>query len=446
MSAFEANFDGLVGPTHNYAGLSVGNVASQSNFGSIARPKDAALQGLEKMLALSKLGLIQGVLPPHARPHLRMLGELGFTGTTAQKIESAWKASPPLLGTIMSASSMWTANAATVSPGADTDDGKTHFTPANLVAMPHRSVEAPTTGRILRSIFSDPRFFTHHDPLTHHTHFGDEGAANHTRLCSTYDAAGLELFVYGQCAYDLESQRPTKYPARQTLEASQAIARLHGLNEGICVFAQQNPAVIDEGVFHNDVISVGNRNVLFFHEMAYLNKADVLNEISKKSDGAVEFVELLAKDVPVGDAVTSYLFNSQLVSLPGQGRMTLIAPTEAEEIESVRTYLEGLTGSQGPIGEVRYFNLRQSMRNGGGPACLRLRVVLNDEQISSIKPRVILDEALYEKLKTWVEDHYRDEIAPDELRDPDLPTESFAALDQLTQILDIGSVYDFQLN
>ena len=26
--AYEVNFDGLVGPTHNYAGLSYGNVAS----------------------------------------------------------------------------------------------------------------------------------------------------------------------------------------------------------------------------------------------------------------------------------------------------------------------------------------------------------------------------------------------------------------------------------
>ena len=52
-TAREFNFDGLVGPSHNYAGLSFGNVASFSNVKSASNPKQAALQGLAKMRALA---------------------------------------------------------------------------------------------------------------------------------------------------------------------------------------------------------------------------------------------------------------------------------------------------------------------------------------------------------------------------------------------------------
>ena len=62
MKYFEANFDGLVGPTHNYAGLSVGNVASLNNAKNTSNPKQAAKQGLAKMKALADLGMVQGVL------------------------------------------------------------------------------------------------------------------------------------------------------------------------------------------------------------------------------------------------------------------------------------------------------------------------------------------------------------------------------------------------
>ncbi|WP_417895004.1 N-succinylarginine dihydrolase, partial [Bacillus inaquosorum] len=92
-----------------------------------------------------------------------------------------------------------------------------------------------------------------------------------TRLCRAYGEAGVELFVYGRSAFDVSQPAPKRYPARQTLEASQAIARLHGLGDESAVFIQQNPDVIDQGVFHNDVIAVGNQNVLFFHQQAFLH-------------------------------------------------------------------------------------------------------------------------------------------------------------------------------
>lgn len=440
----EVNFDGLVGSTHNYAGLSFGNVASENHLGEASNPRRAALQGLEKMRTLAEMGLAQGVLPPHDRPHVPTLRALGFSGRLHKMIEAVWAASPPLLGTVMSASPMWTANAATISPSADTPDGRVHFTPANLTAMPHRSVEAPLTARILKTIFSEEGLFAHHDPLPGHTHFGDEGAANHTRLCEAYGDPGLELFVYGKKAYGEENIQPKDYPARQTLEASEAVARAHGLAPERTLFVQQNPDVIDQGVFHNDVIAVGNQNLLFCHERAFVDQAKVLKDLSKMFGSGFEVIELSEDEMSVDEVVKSYLFNSQLITVPGQDTMSLIAPAEAEESHRVKAVIDGLIEGQSPIGAVHYLDLRQSMHNGGGPACLRLRVVLNEEERSSIGPRVILDEGLYKDLKDWIETHYREHLAPDDLRDPHLAIESFTALDQLTEILKLGSLYDFQ--
>lgn len=441
--AREINFDGLVGPTHNYTGLSWGNLASEGNKGRTSSPRKAALQGIGKMRFLMSLGLTQGVLPPHERPHLPTLRALGFSGTPAEIVAATHKVAPPLLNMTMSASPMWTANAATVSPSADTEDGRLHFTPANLNAMAHRALEAETTGKILRTIFENERHFAHHAPLPAHTHFGDEGAANHTRLGNAYGEPGVELFVYGKEALNEVNGAPKKFPARQTLEASQSIARLHGLSEERAVFTQQSPDAIDAGVFHNDVIAVGNQNVLFFHEEAFAAKASLLETLAARIDNFVP-VELPSKDVPISDVVKSYLFNSQLISLPRDGKMALIAPGESEETKSVASYLAALTSSDSPITEVHYMNLRESMQNGGGPACLRLRVVMTDAEQAAIGARVILDEELLNELETWVKKHYRETIAPEDLVDPALTDESYAALDELTSILKLGSVYDFQ--
>jgi succinylarginine dihydrolase len=443
LQAEEINFDGLVGPTHNYTGLSWGNIASEVHAGETSSPRKAALQGLAKMRFLMSLGLKQGVLPPHERPHMATLKRLGFTGTPEDMIRAAWKAAPPLLGTIMSASPMWTANAATVSPSADTGDGKVHFTPANLVAMAHRATEAPTTARVLKSIFADPEHFVHHDPLPGHTHFGDEGAANHTRLAGTDGGRGVELFVYGKEAFAPSRPAPSKFPARQTLEASQAIARLHGLAPGATIFARQNPDVIDAGVFHNDVISVGNGAVLFYYESAYLGEAALLETLSRTVDGFTP-VQLDKSRVSIEDVVKSYVFNSQLVSIPGDKGMTLIAPGEAETTDSIADYLKDLAASGGPIEKVHYLDLRESMQNGGGPACLRLRVVLTPAEVKSLGARALLDETLADELEAWIIKHYRDKLAPEDLHDPALMNESCTALDELTSILKLGALYDFQ--
>ena len=444
MKHFEVNFDGLVGPTHNYAGLSYGNVASQSNAQEASNPKEAAKQGLRKMKALTDLGMTQGILAPQERPDLATLRRLGFTGNDARVLEQAAKQAPAVLAACYSASSMWTANAATVSPSADTRDGRIHFTPANLTNKFHRSLEPDVTGRILRAVFNNDRHFSHHLHLPENDHFGDEGAANHTRLCRAYGEAGVELFVYGRSAFDHSRPAPKRYPARQTLEASQAIARLHGLGEESVVFIQQNPEVIDQGVFHNDVIAVGNQNVLFFHQQAFLSTDEVLAEISGKfGEGDLHFIEVPTAEVSVLDAVKSYLFNTQILTL-ANGEMAIIAPTECRDNPAVSAYLDKLLTQDTPIKAVHYMDVKQSMRNGGGPACLRLRVAMNDAELAAVNPACLINDRQFTRLDNWVDRHYRDRLSLDDLRDPSLVQESRSALDELTQILKLGSIYPFQ--
>ncbi|MEQ9545162.1 MAG: N-succinylarginine dihydrolase [Marinobacter sp.] len=442
--AVEANFDGLVGPTHNYAGLSWGNVASKSNVNAVSNPKEAALQGLAKMKRLADRGYVQGVLPPHERPHIPTLKALGFTGSDEAVLAAVARENPSILAAASSASAMWTANAATVSPSADTSDHRVHFTPANLSAKFHRSIEHVVTGRMLKSIFADEAWFAHHPALPSVSHFGDEGAANHTRLCNRYGEPGVELFVYGQVAFNEQAPAPEKYPARQSLEASQAVARLHGLKDNHVVFAQQNPAAIDAGVFHNDVIAVGNANTLFYHELAFLEEEKVLADIRGRLTGAeLQAVRVSSAEVSLEDAVQSYLFNSQLLNTADG--MLLAVPGECRELSAVSRYLDDLVKGDGPITSVEVFDVKQSMRNGGGPACLRLRVALNDDELKAMHHGVLLNDALYERLTTWVEAHYREELSTEDLADPMLLDEVRKALDELTGILGLGSIYDFQL-
>ncbi|MDA0280107.1 MAG: N-succinylarginine dihydrolase [Proteobacteria bacterium] len=444
MKTFEVNFDGLVGPTHNHAGLSFGNRASSNHGGQTSSPKQAALQGLEKMISLSRQGLKQAVLPPHDRPHVPSLRKLGFTGKTdVDIIAHAAKQAPNILASVSSSSAMWVANAATVSPFPDTLDGRTHFTPANLNSMFHRSIEVDTTSVILKSIFRGDEY-QHHSALPAGQTYSDEGAANHSRLCSSYGEPGIELFVYGVCQTDTKSG-PKKFPARQTRQASEAIARSHGLRAEKTVFAKQHPEAIDAGVFHNDVIAVANQNLLFCHQLAFAEPQLLRRELDSASgDDEITYIEVPADRVSLEDAVASYLFNSQLLSLPDQSSCNLIVPIECAENNAVKGYLDDLENDHAAISAVQYLDLRESMNNGGGPACLRLRVVMTQKQIEETKARVFLDEALYKDLKQWIERHYRESLHISDLLDPSLLLESRTALDELSQLLHLGAIYEFQ--
>lgn len=439
MDFHEYNFDGLIGPTHNYAGLSFGNLASSKNAGAASNPKEAALQGLAKMRAAMELGLKQGFLPPQDRPHLKTLRALGFAGTDKEVIEKAATAEPQLLANCYAASSMWTANAGTVAPSPDTSDGKVHFTPANLAANFHRSIEADTTARTLKHIFADEKFFAHHSPLPGAMHFGDEGAANHGRLCETHGETGVHLFVYG-----VDGDR---FPARQKLRASEAVARGHLLDPARTVFVEQSKAALDAGAFHNDVVGVANGNVLFLHEESFADPKAAYAEIRDKAP-FVEIIEAPANDVSLGDCIKSYLFNSQLLTLPsdggGGGEMALLLPSESEENAAVKSFVDETVSRNNPINRVIYKDVRESMRNGGGPACLRLRVVLSDAEAAAANDHFLLDTDKLIALEGWVTDHYRDRLTPDDLRDPAFMEESFRAMDALTQLLGMGAFYDFQ--
>ena len=446
--ASEANFDGLVGPTHNYAGLSFGNVASFKNAQRASNPREAALQGLRKMKALADLGLAQGVLPPHERPHIPTLRKLGFHGRDADILAKVQSEAPQLLSAASSASAMWTANAATVSPSADTGDGKVHFTAANLCSHLHRAIEAPVTSRVLKAIFAERKYFAHHAPLPATPGFGDEGAANHTRLCSDYGAPGLELFVFGAGDPRRGEVAPQKFPARQTRAACGAIVRLHRLEPAQTLLMQQHPDVIDQGAFHNDVVAVGNREVLLYHERAFLDAAAMRAYVCTHFSGERRpvFIEVRDSEVTVADAVSSYLFNSQLICPPDKGgKMLLIVAQECEGNPRVWSRIQQIVADKGnPIAGVRVFDLRQSMDNGGGPACLRLRVVLTSEERVAVNDRCWITPKRFEELSAWVQKHYRDRLEPSDLADPQLLDESRTALDRLTQILGLGAVYDFQ--
>lgn len=447
MSHFEVNFDGLVGPTHNYAGLSHGNLASMRHRGVLANPKSAALQGLAKMRALHEMGVPQAFLPPLERPSLTKLREFGFAGSDADILRRAQQEAPGLLRAVCSASAMWTANSATFAPGHDTLDAKTHITTANLISNLHRSLESDETAANLRRVFSGEGF-RHHGPLRGGPTMGDEGAANHTRLAPAHSDPGLHLFVYGHSAYEPGTSAPGRFVSRQTLEASKSVARLNQLPPSRCCFLQQSPAAIDAGVFHNDVIATGNEGVLLHHELAFADGRAAIGRVERQYEELcgqkLLSIEVPAKRVSLAHAVDSYLFNSQLVTLP-DGAMCLIAPEECEESTAVRAFVDDLVADpDNPIRSVRYFDLRASMRNGGGPACLRLRVVLDPSGWQTVPTGVKIDDRQLRALESWVERHYRDALAEEDLADPALVEETRVALDALTEIMGLPGLYSFQ--
>ncbi|NNU16972.1 N-succinylarginine dihydrolase [Parvularcula sp. ZS-1/3] len=442
MSVTEVNFDGLVGPTHNYGGLSVGNVASMSSQETPSNPREAALQGLAKMRRMLKMGFTQGFLPPHDRPHVETLRGFGFTGPDKEVVEAAGKKAPLLLRNVSSASSMWTANAATVTPSRDASDGKLHLTPANLKAMFHRSIEHEQTQRMLETAFPGDRFVVH-GAVQGGGEMGDEGAANHGRLCASHDAQGLHLYTYGRHAFE---KREGKYPARQALEASEGIARSHQVADQHIVYMKQADEAIDAGAFHNDVVAVADGPVLLYHQKAYEDTPALLDAIKRKAEPLgfePQFIEVAARDVSLRDAIVSYLFNSQLLTR-ADGSMMLLLPVEAEENEATRRWCEEAVAGNGPIAETLFMDLRQSMRNGGGPACLRLRVALTAEELAATNQGFLLDEARSDQLEAWVKDHYRDRLTPDDLGDPAFLEENRRALDALTQIMGCSGLYAFQ--
>lgn len=440
----EINFDGLVGPTHNYGGLSLGNVASARSEGRVSSPRAAALQGIAKMRFVHGLGVEQAVLPPPLRPSLRTLRALGFRGPDEQILASVAERADGehLLRLCSSSSAMWAANAATVAPSSDTHDGRVHLVPANLQTMFHRAIEAETTHALLERLFADERRFAVHAPLPGGGQLADEGAANHTRLETTGHAA-VHVLAWGKRSWGGEAPAPKRYPARQTLEASSTLARVLQLDPKRSLLPQQHPDGIDEGAFHTDVLAVGHRNFLMAHELAFADGPKLLGDLKRLLGDELVIATVSSRELPVADAVAAYPFNSQLVEVP-DGSLAIIAPSEAQENARACAFLEGILAGDNPVRALHFIDVRQSMDNGGGPACLRLRVPLTAEERASVHGNVFFTDALGVQLEAWVKAHYRDRLAPSDLADPALYGEIMTALDELATLLGLGDYYDFQ--
>lgn len=411
----EINFDGIVGPSHNYAGLSLGNIASASHKGDPSYPRAAALQGIAKMRGNMERGLAQGYLLPLPRPNFSLLRRLGVDEDTDRALRAAaW-----------SASSMWTANAGTVSPAPDTADGRCHLTPANLVTMLHRSQEWRDTQAQLKIAFGNRDHFAVHDAVP--PSFGDEGAANHMRFCEGHDSKGVEVFVYG---------RPGgRFPARQHEQASRAVARLHGLDPDACIYIEQNPEAIEAGAFHNDVVAVANERVLFTHERAFADRQGTYDAI-RAAFPALEVVEVPESAVSLAEAIKTYLFNAQLLTLPS-GEMALVVPSECQESAAVWSWCEHMLAGNGPIRKVIPVDVRQSMANGGGPACLRLRVVADP---ATVDARFLLDEQRAERIESVIAQTWPEQIDPADIGNEALAKTVIEAREALLAVLSLDEL------
>ena len=434
----EINFDGLIGPTHNYAGLSQGNLASQKHFNQTSNPQAAALQGLDKMRIIMEQGIPQGFFLPHERPNLKTLRELGYGGTDEEVINRATKQAPVLLKNIYSASSMWAANAATFSPSIDSYDQRIHITPANLNSMFHRSIEPEFTKTQLQLMFGS--IAQVYDPITHISGHGDEGAANHLRVSAQHLKPGFQIFVYGSSAF--ESQQGVI--ARQAQEISQAVSTQHQLDPDRVLFLKQNDMAIKSGSFHNDIVSLANEEVFIFHQEAFADRVElerVLHHLKEHVKG-FHALEILSEDISLDDLVSSYLLNSQLITVENNEMMMLL-PEEVQNHSNCMQWLEKIKSSS-PIKHIEFVDIRQSMMNGGGPACLRFKTVVNDDEFNQVNKKFLLNPKKLMDLRSLVSKHYRDKLNPEDLLDIKFMEESYRFLDELTQLLDLGSIYHFQ--
>jgi len=406
-SQVEINIDGLIGPTHHFGGLGVGNLASLESQNQVSNPREAALEGIAKLETLAGLGGEQFYLPPLERPNWRWLESMGFAGQRQDVLQRCLDEAPNILSAAYSSAFMWTANAATVAPSCDTTDGKLHIVPANLCSNLHRGQEASERRDQLRTMFAPISNSQVHEPLPSVVSLRDEGAANHMRLCGLNGQKAVHVFVHGPI-------RGTKFMSRQTELASRRVANCLHLRNEDCVFVQQTQLAIDAGVFHNDVIAMSHRNLMIYHEHAFAGSESTVEMIREKFI-AKTGLPLIAlgvseSELALQEAVRTYLFNSQLVSLDSQNQkqgMELICPSQCEASKTVQALIKRwIHDDANPIQSVRFLPLNQSMRNGGGPACLRLRATLSPEQVKSLSTTFRTNDSRIARLNAIVKHEY----------------------------------------
>lgn len=413
MALIEANIDALVGPTHHFGGLGVGNVASQQHKAMTSHPREAALEGLRKAKLVAEKGVPQFLWLPPVRPNLPFLHTLGFKGSLQEVLSAAAVQAPAAFSAACSSAFMWAANSCTATPAVDAADQKYHFSPANLIASWHRGTEAAERAVDLSGLFNELSHVSIHSPLPSIWPLRDEGAANHMRLCDYHGLNGHHVFVHGD-----GSSTSDQFVARHSQAASRTLARRHQLNPDSTFFLQQHPDAIAAGVFHNDVIATSHRNLLIHHESAFLNAEQQLDRLEASFHASTGLplirIEISDEELPLADAVRSYFFNSQVISESGRfdsEAMTLVCPSSCEKTITARTLIERLISDASvPIESVHYVDLNQSMANGGGPACLRLRIPIDDSQLARLPSALRVTDDLIGRLSACIEQHYPESL------------------------------------
>lgn len=433
----EINIDALVGPTHHFGGLGVGNLASMAHERQASHPKLAALEGVAKAALVARLGVPQFVWLPPLRPRFDLLSPYGFQGSLSEQLSAAQRLAPRALSAIFSSAFMWAANAATVSPAVDTRDQRLHMTPANLISSWHRATEANERALDMEELFQHALpHVTVHPPLPSIIPLRDEGAANHMRLCDPSGMRGLNLFVYGE--EDAASEPTCRFLPRQTRAACEAIARAHQLDPNTTFFLRQHPAAISAGVFHNDVIATSHQGLLIHHALAFWEGENCLRQIEAAfqthTGQPLLRLEISHHELPLPLAVQSYFFNSQLLTPAGSDRMTLVCPAQCQAIEAARQLIERLiTDPRVPIDSVHYVSLQESMANGGGPACLRLRVPVDVQVLHGMNATLRMDDNLAECLNAAIDRWYPDSVTSDDLIDSEFVAAARRAVSEVHQ-------------
>lgn len=407
--------DALVGPSHHFGGIAFGNKASLAHQHQASNPRKAALESLEKMRLVYECGAKQLIIPPQVRPQLSTFKQLsGTRGFTKTNLDQLFQFAPQFLSALFSTSYMWQANAGIVSAACDAFDGLVHITPANLQSHFHRSEEVVQTAKQFKTLFEPIKKVKIHAPVS--MSFPDEGAANCIRFSSKKAESGLNFWVYSKSQFEHPA---TLFPARQSKEALQLIARKHKLKH--VLFAKQSEEAINAGVFHNDVIAMGIGTLLVVHKHAYDNQKKVLDDLQEQAmhvlGEPLTIIEVSSRAMCLEEAVKSYVFNSQLIK-KANGDIILLAPLTAKKYPSAKRLLAKLL-KQSHIKQVHYVPLEESMNNGGGPACLRLAMNLEKDIIQKIPKSYIFSIKRYHLLVEFVKTHYPDWIVLRHFKDPD---------------------------
>ena len=319
----------------------------------------------------------------------------------------------------------------------DNIDNAIHITVANLNSMMHRSIEPKFTYKMLKRILN--KKVNINKSLLNLPNIGDEGAANHIRIAERHNVPGYQIFVYSS-----ENISHAKTIERQSLIGSKLIARKNCVEDQRVFYLQQSNRAIRYGSFHNDIVSTANENIFIYHEEAFESTQELKVILAKLKKLVPNFkpIKILNSEIDLQTIVSSYLLNSQLISLPSGGMMFLL-PSEVKQYPNCMQWLEKISAEE-EIKKIKFIDVKQSMRNGGGPACLRLRMIFNENEISSVNKNFLLDDNKIDLLTNLIENKYRDRLQPDDLLDPNLADESLEILDALTKIFKTGSIYNFQ--